>query len=113
MRILMLAPGAWIHSERSVNCLLENGQEVTLVDINNPFPEGRRGYKFIRYPRTGERYYRRFVGSRISDQLSLRLTVSQLKMLWRRLKPDVVHVCWLDLRAYHCIEAGLKPLVVS
>ena len=113
MKILMLAPGSWIHSERTLNCLLENGQEVTLVDSNNPYPEGRKGFKFIRYPRTGIRHYKGFIGSRISDQLSLWLSVSQLNLLWRRLRPDVVHVCWLDFRAYHCLRAGLKPLVLS
>ncbi len=113
MKILMLAPGTWIHSERSVNCLLENGQDVTLMDSNDPFPEGRKGYRFIRYPRSGVRHYKRFIGSRISDKVSLWLTVLQLNLLWRRIKPDVVHVCWLDFRAYHCIKAGMKPLIVS
>ncbi len=113
MKILMFSPGSWIHSERTVKCLLESGQEVTLVDSNNPFPEGREGFEFIRYPRSGVRHYQRFIGSSISDQFSFWLTVSQLKLLWRNIKPDVVHVCWLDLRAYHCLKAGLRPLVLS
>ncbi len=109
----MLAPGGWIHSQRTLNCLLENEQEVTLVDSVNPYPDGRKGYRFIRYPRTGVRHYRKFIGPRISDQLSLRLARLQLNLLWRYLKPDVVHVCWLDVRAFQCMGAGLRPLVLS
>ena len=113
MKILMMTPGGWIHSQRTLNCLLERGQEVTLVDSFNPYPEGRKGYSYIRYPRTGERHYRKFINSEMSDRLSLRITAAQLNLLWRRLKPDVVHVCWLDARAFHCLEAGLRPLVLS
>jgi len=36
-----------------------------------------------------------------------------LRLLWQRIRPDLVHVHWVDHRAYHCIKARLRPLVLS
>jgi len=36
-----------------------------------------------------------------------------LKRLWRKLLPDIVHVCWIDFRAALCARAGMTPLILS
>jgi glycosyltransferase involved in cell wall biosynthesis len=113
MRILMLAPGDWIHTKRTVNCLLDSGHEITFIDGDNPLPEGRAGFTFLPYPRSGSRFYKKVVGNDLANRISERLVVAQFRSLWKQLKPDVVHVCWLDKRAYLCARAGMKPLMLS
>src|SRR6266566_5483001 len=113
MRVLMLAPGSWLHSKRTLNCLLESGHEVTFVDGDNPLPEGHQGYTFLPYPRSGRRFYKKLLGESLGNRIAEKLVVAQLRKLWREFRPDVVHVCWLDKRAYQCVQAGLKPLVLS
>jgi glycosyltransferase involved in cell wall biosynthesis len=113
MRILMLAPGSWIHTKRTLNCLLKSGHEVTLIDGHNPLPEGRDGFNFLAYPRTGSRFYRRLIGKNRAYSIAKFLVTAQLRKIWKELKPDVVHVCWLDERAHHCVQAGIKPLMLS
>jgi glycosyltransferase involved in cell wall biosynthesis len=113
MRILMLAPGSWIHSKRIVNCLLESSNEITFVDGENPYPEGRAGFKFLTYPRTGSRIYRNLIGRNRATKVAEALITAQFRRLSKRGRPDIVHVCWLDTRAFLCVKAGLKPLVLS
>ncbi len=113
MRILMLAPGNWIHSKRTVNCLLDIGHEITFVDGDNPLPEGREGFTFVPYPRSGSRFYKKVIGNNLGNKIAERLVVAQFRSLWKQLKPDIVHVCWLDKRAYLCARAGMKPLMLS
>lgn len=40
-------------------------------------------------------------------------TVLRLKVLWRRVCPTIVHVHLVDDRAYYCVKAGLRPLVLT
>lgn len=113
MKILMIAPGHSIHSKRPLIWLLENGFDVTFVDSTNPYPEGRDRYQFIPYPIPRGRRYYKMVGERIASWLSLWTIVIQLRVLWHRVRPDITHVHWVDRRAYHCVKAGLRPLVLS
>ena len=113
MKILMIAPGFSPHSQRPLNWLLDNGCEVTFVDKKDPCPQGRDKYQFVPYPSSrGSRYYEK-LGERIAGWLTLEMLTLQLRLLSRRVRPDVTHVHWVDHRAYHCMKAGLKPLVLS
>jgi glycosyltransferase involved in cell wall biosynthesis len=113
MKVLMLAPWFSVHATRPLNWLLENGCEVTFVDHGNPYPEPRDGYHFLPYPTPrGTRYYRR-LGRRIAGRLGLWTVLFQLRRLSWRLKPDIVHLHWVDERACQCVQAGLRPLVLS
>ena len=109
----MLAPWFSIHSTRPLNWLLENGCHVTFVASNDPNPEHRDRYQFLPYPSPrGTRYYRR-LGRRVVGRFALWTVVLQLRLLWRHVRPDVVHLHWVSRRAYHCVKAGLRPLVLS
>ncbi|MFQ5681801.1 MAG: glycosyltransferase family 4 protein [Candidatus Binatia bacterium] len=109
----MLAPWFNIHSRRPLNWLLGRGCDVVFVDRKDPYPEGRERYRFKTYPRSGIRYCRRLLGCRTGDRFVNWTMVPRLWLLWRRIKPDVVHLHWVDRRAYHCVKAGLRPLVLS
>lgn len=113
MKILMIAPGNSIHSKRPLDLLLENGCDVTFVDSVNPYPKGRDRYQFLPYPSPRGMSYYKMLGESITGRLLFWSVVLQLWLLWRRIRPDVVHVHWVDYRAYHCVMARLRPLVLS
>jgi glycosyltransferase involved in cell wall biosynthesis len=41
------------------------------------------------------------------------MRVAQLRLIWRRVRPDIVNVQWFDERAEACVYARLRPLVLS
>jgi L-malate glycosyltransferase len=110
VRILLLAPGVSIHSRRFLHMLLDAGHTVTLVDANDPKPGVQRAYQYIPYP--GILGLEK-LGLRTINRLGERWKAFQLRRIWKRVEPDVVHVHWVDSRADHCACAGLHPLVLS
>ncbi len=59
------------------------------------------------------RFYRILLREKLSRRLADFLVAFQMKRVWRRFRPDLVHVCWVDRRAYICAKADLHPLVLS
>ncbi|MGE5343233.1 MAG: glycosyltransferase [Candidatus Omnitrophota bacterium] len=96
MRILMLAPGFSIHSTRPLNRLLEQGHEVIYVDGENPYPGGKERFLFIPYVNADDSF-----------------AVPMLREIRADLHPDLVHVHRVDRRAYQCMKAGFKPLILT
>ncbi len=112
LKILMLAPGSSIHTQRPLRLLLDHDCEVIFADRVNPHPEGKTGYSYIWYPFFGRCFYRR-LGHPIGDWLGSLFFVQRLKWINSRYQPDLVHVHWVDCHAYYCFSAGIKPLVLS
>jgi glycosyltransferase involved in cell wall biosynthesis len=83
------------------------------VDSENPLPEGRQGFTFLGFPHSGRGFYGRLIGETKANWIADVLITAQFHRIWRKLKPDIVHVCWLDERAYQCAKAGLRPLILS
>jgi glycosyltransferase involved in cell wall biosynthesis len=114
MKVLMLAPGVSPHSKRPLNWLLNNGLEVSFADAVDPQPNCDQGYHYVGYPFfRGISYYQKALGSTLANQLALWASVPRLKKLYQKCKPDIVHVHWVDSRAYFCVKAGIKPLVLT
>jgi glycosyltransferase involved in cell wall biosynthesis len=116
-KILMIAPGDDIHSLRPLNLLLARGCRIVFSDGVNPFPEDQDGYTYLRFPDPRGRY---FLPKHLGKNIGVRLfrcstwaTIHRLKWLWRRIQPTIVHVHWVDDRAYYCLRAGLHPLVLT
>ena len=112
MKVLMVAHGASIHAQRPLAWLLDSGCEVVFVDRTNPVPNGRTRYRFIPYPRLRGARFLPFA-ARTRRRLAAWVVKHRLRAVWRRVKPDVVHVHWVDRRAYECAHAGMKPLVLT
>jgi glycosyltransferase involved in cell wall biosynthesis len=110
LKILMLAPGMSVHTQRIIAMLLEAGHSVTLVAQQDPLPEGVAHYEFIRFP--GIRGIHRIKYSWVAS-LERLIRIAQMRMIWRRTRPDVVNVQGVDLRAFYCASAGLRPLVLT
>ena len=109
MRILLLAPGISIHSERFLQMLLNTGHDVTFVDRHNPKPEGAERYKFVPLPSTQLEYSTLRCTTRLSHWVKL----AKLRLIWHSAKPDIVHVHWIDELAFLCAQARLHPLVLT
>lgn len=48
-----------------------------------------------------------------AKQLNDQILAWRFKKLWKRVAPDVVHVCWIDFRAALCARTGMTPLILS
>ncbi|MCP5049794.1 MAG: glycosyltransferase [bacterium] len=92
----MIAPGHSVHSLRPLKWLLELGHEVIFFDKENPFPKGKERYLYIPYPAEDDSF-----------------VIPLLKELTGELEPHLVHVHWVDRRAYQCAKAGLEPLFLT
>ena len=108
MKVLMLAPGNSPHSRRLIELLLTEGCAVACVDGQNPLPNASANYDFIPLPPVRGIRFRWF-----RNHLEARVRGWQLRRLWNRLRPDVVNVQWIDVRAEACARARLRPLVLS
>jgi len=97
MKILTIGPWFSPHTQRPIRWLCENGFEVCFLGDNNPFPTEMPGYSFSIFPNT-------------NDVIE---AISRLQSIYNQFRPDVVHVHWIDARAWLCVQAGLKPLVLS
>src|SRR5919108_561164 len=110
MHILLLAPSNNIHSQRFVRMLLDAGHRVTLVDRNNPIQPPQGAFEFIRLNEI--RGIHR-LGENGAIRAEAWLRIPQMRLIWQRIKPDVVNVHWIDDRVWSCAKAGLRPLVLS
>ena len=116
MKVLLFATAVSVHSQRFVNWLLDNGCQVYFVDHQNPFPSGYPGFKFIQYGLpTKCRILNKLFGPKIFSRMmaSQWIIIPQLWLLGKLLRPDIIHIHYIDDRAYHCVLAGLRPLVAT
>ncbi len=111
MHILLLAPGTSIHSERFLQMLLDRGHAVTFLSDHNPRRDGTDGYTFIPLAPYVRGLHR--LGDRAAMQLESWIRVPHMKLIWSRIKPDLVNVHYVDRRAAYCARARLRPLVLT
>lgn len=113
MKIMILAPGSWVHTRRLLNLLIKMGQEVIFVDKANPRNDKIEQFKFLPYPNSrGIRFFL-WLGRPISKRIAHWTILLQLHWIWRQSKADLVHLYWVDKRAYESVQAKLHPLVLS
>jgi glycosyltransferase involved in cell wall biosynthesis len=116
MKILIFAPSISTHSIRFTEWLLNRGCQVYFVDWHNPYPTGRPGFKFFLYGLpTKNRMMNKIFGQKFFSRMmaSQWVVIPQIWLLWFLIKPDLVHVHYIDYRAIRCVKAGLHPLVLT
>jgi glycosyltransferase involved in cell wall biosynthesis len=114
MRILMLAPGTSIHSTRFLRWLLDGGHDVLFLDRDAPDPGTDVPFQFRPYPGgIKQRGYQWLLGWRRSFELEHWSIARRLRRIYRSFRPDVVHLHWVNRRAYDCVRARMKPLVLT
>jgi glycosyltransferase involved in cell wall biosynthesis len=112
-RLLLLAPGSWIHGRRALQGALGTGFETVFVDHHDPQLGDALKYTFVKLPRTGQRLYNKILSDPTSRRVQDKIFTLWLRRLWKRVAPDVVHVCWIDRRAALCSRVGITPLILS
>jgi glycosyltransferase involved in cell wall biosynthesis len=108
---MLLAPGNSIHSRRVLSWLQERGCSVLFVDAQDAEVVG--DVLHVPYPCVPEQRLYNLLGWNRSFRLTNWAVGIRLRRLYRRFRPDVVHVQWVDARAYQCFYAGLRPLVLT
>src|SRR5262249_14696008 len=96
-----------------LNWLLERGCRVTFVDWGQPVPAVRKGFAYAPYPVARGLRVLGWLGRKTQERLGRFIVARKLRLLHRRTQADVVHVHWVDKRAFDCAEAGLRPLVLT
>jgi glycosyltransferase involved in cell wall biosynthesis len=108
MRIMLFGEAAHVHCQRYARLMQLAGCEVFVVDHTRRIPEGLDYANFLLYPRRCARF-RHLLGSGLTNYAHWSL----LRAQWRRIRPDICHVQWIDDRLWHCGRAGLRPLVAT
>lgn len=108
---MLIAPSRATHSQRLLQMLLDDGHSVTFIDYQNPQPESADRYTFIELskhplPRWVRTNYLRIVWKNWTVALNLR-------RVWKKIQPDVVHVVDIEKRAYRCALARIHPLILT
>ena len=111
--MLLFAPAGWIHGRRALQAALNTGFDTVFVDWHDPKIHSSSKYKFIKLPGTGYSKFKRVMSEAKATKLKDQISVLWFKRLWKRVAPDVVHVCWIDHRAAYCSRAGMAPLILS
>jgi glycosyltransferase involved in cell wall biosynthesis len=97
-----------------VNWLLDQGCHVVFMGRQDPQPALTECYRYLPFPDArGARYYTTLLGRRVGRWLADLEVLLRLRLAWHRLRPDIVHVHWVDQQAYRCGRARLHPLVLS
>ena len=110
MHILVIAPGHVIHTKRLICSLLDHGHRVSALSPTNPLAGASGKYQFIPWP--GIRGFHR-LNTAFTSQLEFPIRVRQISQVWKQLRPDLVNVQGVDIRAAYCGAAGIHPLVLT
>ncbi len=96
MRILFVSTAAHSpHVLRPLRYLLDRGHEVAVLGRVNPFPEGHTRFSHIWHDLTHDHI------------------MGTLAEIGRVFAPEVAHVHYADLAAYHVLRSGIAPVVLS
>jgi glycosyltransferase involved in cell wall biosynthesis len=109
MKVMLLAPGK-THSYKILRMLLDSGHNVIFLGDDNLLSKKYPGYRFFYYPAGASRYKSKF--STVNQLIDL-LRHLYLKAIGIIIKPDIVHVQMIDIRAFECVWANLHPLILT
>ena len=114
MKILLVADLEFTHSRRYLDLIHLAGCDVVVLDSGQATQSGRVSAKrYYRWPRAGQRVTRYVIGPSLARKLSEFLIRLQLRWLWTTTRPDIIHVQWIDDRAWLLAKAGVSPLVLT
>lgn len=99
------------HTRRLIELLLYYDYEVVCVSRENPKPDGTLKFQFIKYPEIY--FFKRKIFWKFGHKLRDWAVALKLYLIWKKVKPDVVHVLYINVRAYQCAIANLRPLMLT
>jgi glycosyltransferase involved in cell wall biosynthesis len=113
MKIMMFPIEQWtgqthVHCRRYIHLAQLAGCDLTFVEYRRIAPPEIPTVDYRLYPRR----YRRF-----EKILGTRATYffhkQSMRLLWRRVRPDICHVHWIGENLWHIVRAGLRPTVAT
>ena len=115
MKVMLVGNYDQIHTRRYLHLILKAGCEAVLL---NTGPTGTQigeipTEKCYTFPKSGRRLTRYLLGSSVANKLGDSLVRLQLRRLWASTRPDIIHVQWIDEKAWRVAEAGASPLVLT
>ncbi len=105
-RVLLLAPGGSVHSRRFLDWLQRAGCETVFLDAVRPANLDASLSRHLNWPAP-------WPWANWSKPLTGLQRYLFLRQLAARLRPDVVHIHYLDNRAFEAARARLPRLVIS
>lgn len=99
LRIMLLAPGHSIHSQRFLGWLQTTGQRILFVDATRPANLSQQHTRFAAY-------------RHIHPTFDV-IRRGYLQWLAHLFRPQIVHVHQINWRAVDCARIGLQPLVLT
>lgn len=99
------------HTRRFIEMLLSEGYSVTCVGKQNPKPEEQTNYSYVKYP--DFRLLQSLKFYRLRQFFTDLINTLFLRLIWFKIKPDVVHVIFITKSAYYCALAKIHPLVLT
>ena len=113
MRVMMIAPASSPHAVRPVEELLKLGCEVVFMAAHDPFSEHAAGYSFLKSPSWRGKHTVKRISRNLCKLLDYWFEVWPMKLAWKRLSIDIVHVSWVNEQAARCAEEHIQPLVLT
>lgn len=98
MKILYISDAGSIHTRRWVEFFRDQGAEVHVASFRRAQIDGVQVH---------------LLGSRRLGRLGYLLAIPRLRILARRLRPDIVHAQYVTSYGFLAAAAGLRPLVVT
>lgn len=100
-----------MHTKRYIDALLGKGLDVCCVSRQDPKPEGHPRYTYIKFPLV---YFTMFRSVNTIKQFLIDIsTAILLRQIWHISGSDIVHVLFINKKAYQCSIANLHPLVLT
>lgn len=117
MRILMVANGRVVHSRKPLTWLRERGCRVRFLDTAASTDAPGSGETPYPHNRSAVPYYVGRIFGNTAGALSRRaldvIRWIRLRLMYVRFRGDLAHVHWIDVEAYECARAGVRPLVLT
>lgn len=114
MRILMAGPGGAIAMRRVIDWVCKQGHQVCLVADANPYHQQTPpNFSFVACDVGSQYIFKELANPSAEMSAHSQPVVEMLRKLAAEFQPDIVHLHFLTFLTDCCVQAGLKPLVVS
>lgn len=112
-RVLLVGDYSVVHVRRYLRLLQLAGLDVHLLSTRRGRHDIPAGVSAYPWPREAQSLLVPLLGSARARRVADVLVNMQLRVLKRRVQPDVCHVQWIDSRAWHVARASFRRLVLT
>jgi hypothetical protein len=111
---MLVADFGVVHSRRYFELIRSAGYRVVPLDTGRGHKTSKLSPDVVyQWPRSGEKLTKFFLGTRLSRKLGEFIVRMQLRRLVAKVRPDIVHVQWIDDKAWLLTKIAVSPLVLT